>query len=63
MSGTRLGFRTLSIGLLALGLSASPAGAANQLYQGSWVAESFGNDIVGVGIEESAYFSPDESPS
>jgi hypothetical protein len=29
---------------------------AGKLYQGSWIAESFGNDRVGIGTLESAYF-------
>lgn len=52
-----LAIRLFAIGLLALGLTAAPAAqAANQLYQGSWVAESFGNDQV-AGTLESEFFS------
>ena len=52
-----LAIRLFAIGLLALGLTAAPAAqAANQLYQGSWVAESFGNDQV-AGTLESEFLS------
>ena len=54
-----LAIRLLSLGLLVLGLAAAPAAeAANQLYQGSWVAQSFGNDITTGGTAaESAVWS------
>ena len=43
--------------LLALALPfAASAQVGVQLYNGSWVAESFGNDLVG-GTEESEFFS------
>jgi hypothetical protein len=52
-----LAIRLFSIGILALGVVASTgAQAANQLYQGAWLADSFGNDNVGIGTEESLYF-------
>lgn len=54
-----LRMRLPALGLLVLGLTAAPAAeAANQLYQGSWVAQSFGNDITTGGTApESAVFS------
>jgi hypothetical protein len=52
-----LGIRLAAVALLSIGLMAAPAAqAANQLYQGSWVAESFGNDLVG-GTGASEFFS------
>jgi hypothetical protein len=42
---------------LAVVIGVGPsARAANQLYQGSWVADSFGNDLTG-GTDESQWFS------
>ncbi|MBW2293889.1 MAG: hypothetical protein JRG94_16475 [Deltaproteobacteria bacterium] len=36
--------------------SAGSSQAGNKLYEGSWIAESFGNDRAGIGTEESQYF-------
>ena len=36
--------------------SATESSAGTQLYQGAWVAESFGNDKVGIGTEASLFF-------
>jgi hypothetical protein len=55
------GIRLVTLTLLVLGLGVVPAAhAANQLYKGSWVAHSFGNDFAkGTGTHdpESNYFS------
>ncbi len=50
---------TVGAGLAILFLVVLPTAeslAGQQLYQGAWVAESFGNDKVGVGTEASLYF-------
>lgn len=48
--------KLLALGLLALAVGISAPAAAQKMYTGSWVAESFGNDLVG-GTGESAVFS------
>ena len=49
--------RLLAVGLLAVGLAeGTTAQAANQLFQGSWVIKSFGNERTG-GTGDSAYYS------
>jgi hypothetical protein len=54
-----LAIRLFALGLLALGLAATtPAQAANQLYTGSLVYESFGNDLTGgTGASQSFEFN------
>jgi hypothetical protein len=42
--------------LLLFVLPTTESVAGQQLYQGAWVAESFGNDKVGIGTEASLYF-------
>jgi hypothetical protein len=51
--------RLVAIGMAAFLLvvsSATESLAGGQIYEGSWIAESFGNDKVGIGTEESQYF-------
>jgi hypothetical protein len=42
-----LAIRLLTVALLSLCLAATTAQAGLQLYKGAWIAESFGNDVVG----------------
>ena len=51
----RLGSITLVAAFLLLA-SSTGAVAGKALYQGEWIAESFGNDRVGIGTLESLYF-------
>ena len=51
--------RLMTIGLASLFLliaSTSESFAGVKLYNGAWIAESFGNDKVGIGTEASAFF-------
>jgi hypothetical protein len=51
--------RIVSIGLAVAFLVTSGATeslAGGQIYEGSWIAESFGNDKIGIGTEASQYF-------
>jgi hypothetical protein len=51
--------RLLIVGLASLFFVLAATGeslAGVKLYQGSWIAESFGNDRVNIGTEESQYF-------
>ncbi|MBW2287237.1 MAG: hypothetical protein JRG90_05375 [Deltaproteobacteria bacterium] len=52
---SRLVTISLAIGLLIIS-AASESFAGTKLYKGSWIAESFGNDRVGIGTLESQYF-------
>jgi hypothetical protein len=52
--------RIVTIGLFStifLIASAGVSFAGTKLYNGSWIAESFGNDKAGIGTEASQYFS------
>jgi len=54
------------VGLVALVVVLFGAGealAGSKLYEGSWIAESFGNDKVGIGTQASAYFEVDAIPA
>lgn len=58
--------RLVTIGLftlLAVITWSTESLAGSKLYQGAWIAESFGNDKVGIGTEASAYFSADGIPA
>jgi hypothetical protein len=47
----------VGLGILAFVVgSTGESLAGTQLYQGSWIAESFGNDKVNIGTKESKYF-------
>ncbi|MBW2421532.1 MAG: hypothetical protein JRH19_23530 [Deltaproteobacteria bacterium] len=51
--------RLVTVGLVLLAftvLSSSESLAGKALYKGSWIAESFGNDLVDIGTEASEYF-------
>ena len=48
--------------LLLFVLPTTESVAGQQLYQGAWVAESFGNDKVGIGTEASLYFEVNAIP-
>ncbi len=49
-------FLTLALVTFALVLASNTEGSASRLYKGSWIAESFGNDKVGIGSDASLYF-------
>ena len=51
-----LAIRSFAIALLAMGFFLGTSAQAQVLYQGQWIAESFGTDNLG-GTEEDAYFS------
>lgn len=56
MRATKVLGLVLGLGLLALAVGIATPAAAQKMYTGSWIAESFGNDNVG-GTGESAQFS------
>jgi hypothetical protein len=55
MRASRLATVFFAMALLIVAF-ASESFAGTKLYQGSWIAESFGNDKVGIGTKESKYF-------